>query len=100
MWPTGGYFPKQLAPHTWSLTGSRTTADFSAATLKVTHNGNVIKGIDKYVTDPRYGPLPTLAWSMPFQYDKSGGYIVTVGNIKGDGATRISYKVRFFDPVQ
>lgn len=98
MWPMKGYFPSTLAPaNLWSYSSGGKYADFSSATVRVTHNGNPVN-VTRYDPYDGYG-RPTLVWAMPLGYSKSGSYTVKITN-KYTGSVITTYVVRFFKPVQ
>jgi hypothetical protein len=96
-WPAAGWFPNPLSPDRWSLSGRG--LKFGKATVSVyrggvrlsTHKGPVVNG---------YG-LPTLVWTMPRGYARTGGYKVVVKNIHRAGKKKgfgTSYTVSLFTP--
>lgn len=101
-WPTAGWFPNTLEPGgRWSLSAGDDSADFSIASVQVTR---VKDGSDVPVTVHTpvtgYGE-PTIVWEMPGDLKQTGGYRVSVTNIKAGGsATATSYVVRLFKPVK
>lgn len=102
-WPPKGYVPYQAVYGRWSI--SFPNADFSAATVSMTENGNSIATKLEPVANG-YGEN-TLAW-LPGSYTDAmvwskpaadAVYQVTVSNVKVGGVARsFSYAVTVFDP--
>jgi hypothetical protein len=97
-WPSAGYFPDGLEPSgIWSLATNSASANFSNATISVTHNGAAV-AVTKYAPVAGFG-RPTLVWKMPSTLDKTGTYTVTVkGIVIGTTTYTRTYSVNFFTP--
>ena len=114
MWPSRGYFPSPLAPGYeiyGLLTGSSAPREghwsistlegynVKSATVTVKRNGsNVpITIVARTTAENR----PTVVWSMPTGYSRSGTYSVTISGVISSSGARVSaytYPVNFFDP--
>jgi hypothetical protein len=96
-WPSAGWFPNPLAPTRWSLSGKG--LKFGKAKVSVYRGSKRLKTVKLRVRNG-YG-LPTLVWSMPSGYARSGSYKVVVRKLHKVGkrkAFRTSYTVSFFTP--
>jgi hypothetical protein len=96
-WPAAGYFPSTLAPGRWSLggpglkVGTAKVSVYRGGKRLATHKQRVVNG---------YGQ-PTLVWTMPSGYAKTGSYKVVVKGLHRTGkkkAFRTSYTVTLFAP--
>lgn len=100
-WPSAGWFPSPMEPEgRWSLSSS-TGADFSHASVRVTHDGvRVPVTVQPYATG--YGDN-TLVWQLAQPQPATGSgaerYDVTVTGIAGARSSSYSYSVRLFDPT-
>lgn len=100
-WPSAGWFPSPMEPEgRWSLSSS-TGADFSHASVRVTHNGAPVRvTVQPYATG--YGDN-TLVWQMAQPQPATGSgadrYDITVTGIAGARSSSYSYSVRLFDPT-
>jgi uncharacterized protein YkwD len=98
-WPAAGWFPGTLAPGRWSLGGpglrfgKAKISVYRGGTRLATHKQRVVGG---------YGQ-PTVVWTMPSGYAKTGPYKVVVKGLHRTGrkkAFSTSWTVRLFAPRQ
>jgi hypothetical protein len=96
-WPSAGWFPNPLAPQRWSLggpglkLGRATVSVYRGPVRLATHRERVVTG---------YGQ-PTLVWTMPAGYARTGSYEVVVRNIHRAGTRKAfstSWTVSLFTP--
>ena len=98
-WPIAGYFPVQIEPAgRWSLSASG--ADFSSASVRVTHNGNAL-AVTRHTPVTGYG-ANTLVWNVSGVNTNRGRaddpYVVTVSGIRRNGTTvSHTYTTTLFD---
>ena len=105
-WPTKGYNPYPIVPIRWSF--AYPSADFSAATVTMTHNGSsistVIENRSSTLGEPAIIWLPDgkSASSSSARWEKPSSdttYVVTVANVVIAGAAQtFTYNVTVFDP--
>jgi hypothetical protein len=96
-WPSAGWFPNPLAPNRWSLGGPG--LKLGKATVSV-YRGGTRLATRKQPLAVGYGQ-PTLVWSMPRGYARTGTYKVVVRNIHRAGtraAFSHTYWVKLFTP--
>jgi hypothetical protein len=98
-WPCEGYFPAPLLLQRWSF--SLYHADFSNASVSVTHNGKEIE-LTRHEPDNGYG-LNTLVWDMrglPYGFEEESSYIVHISGVKVDGQVKeFTYTIIFLPIV-
>jgi uncharacterized protein YkwD len=96
-WPSAGWFPNPLAPQRWSLGGPG--LKLGRATVSV-YRGPVRLAIHRERVVTGYGQ-PTLVWTMPAGYARTGSYEVVVRNIHRAGTRKAfstSWTVSLFTP--
>lgn len=94
-WPCEGYFPAPLLVQRWSF--SLYNADFSQATVKVTHDGNAVE-LTRHEPENGYG-LNTLVWDvhgLPYGFEEESSYTVHINGVKVGGQVKeFTYTIIF-----
>jgi uncharacterized protein YkwD len=97
-WPSAGYFPWQWVRPYMSWSVSSAGADFSAARVTVTKNGQPISA-SRYPSGPTKG-VETLVWSMSDVTQPAPGvtdsYEVKVTGVRQAAAGSFSYSVKIY----
>jgi hypothetical protein len=89
-WPSAGWFPNPMTPARWSLSGQG--LKFGKAKVSVYRAGHRLPTHQERVVNG-YG-LPTLVWTMPTGFAKTGSYQVVVKNIHRVGEKKKHHKKR------
>jgi len=92
LWPPRGYVPRSVIFPRWSV--SHLSADFSSATVRISHNGKTRFFADPFTDNERYGNLNSITFEWKTPERGAGNVQVAVSNVSIGGVyTTLKYEV-------